>query len=105
MSGARRPGRPRRRFSLRSDAGPRYWREAMPLSVGLLGLPGLTARHSLSYFEGVPPLGLAYIAAATRQAGHRPVVFDALGEGVDRYSVFPTSMGDLLVQGLPLDEI
>ena len=77
----------------------------MPLTVGLLGLPGLTARHSLSYFEGVPPLGLAYIAAAVRQAGHRPVVVDALGEGVDRYSVFPTSMGDLLVQGLPIDDI
>lgn len=77
----------------------------MPLTVGLLGLPGLTARHSLSYFEGVPPLGLAYVAAATRQAGHRPLVFDALGEGVDRYSVFPTAKGDLLLQGLPLDEI
>ena len=77
----------------------------MPLDVGLLNLPGLTARHSLSYFEGVPPLGLAYMAAVARQAGHRPVVFDALGEGVDRYSVFPTSMGDLLVQGFGVDEI
>lgn len=77
----------------------------MPLTVGLLGLPGLTARHSLSYFEGVPPLGLAYVAGAVRQAGHRPVVLDTLGEGVDRYSVFPSAMGDLLVQGLPIEEI
>ena len=77
----------------------------MSLSVGLLNLPGLTARHSLSYFEGVPPLGLAYMAGVARAAGHRPVVFDALGEGVDRYSVFPTSMGDLLVQGFGVEEI
>jgi radical SAM superfamily enzyme YgiQ (UPF0313 family) len=77
----------------------------MPLDVGLLNLPGLTARHSLSYYEGVPPLGPAYMAAVAREAGHRPAVFDALGEGVDRHSVFPTSMGDLLVQGFGVDEI
>jgi radical SAM superfamily enzyme YgiQ (UPF0313 family) len=77
----------------------------MPLKVGLLQLPCLMARGTLSYFEGAPPLGLAYVAAAAREADHDIFVLDALGEGTDRYSFFPSSKGDLLVQGLSTDEI
>jgi len=75
------------------------------MRVGLLHLPCLMARSTLSYYEGAPPLGLAYIAAAVRAAGHTPLVLDALGEGADRWSVFPSRKGDLLVQGLGIDEI
>lgn len=77
----------------------------MALHVGLLTLPVLTAKHSLSYFEGAPPLGLAYVAAATRVAGHRVTVVDALGDGLDRFSPFPSADGELVLQGLPVAEI
>ncbi len=77
----------------------------MALTVGLLHLPCLSARKSLSYFEGAPPLGMAYVAAAARAAGHRPIVVDALGEATQRYALFPSSKGDLVVQGYGIDEI
>ena len=77
----------------------------MALRVGLLNLPCLTARNALSYFEGAPPLGLAYVAGAVRAAGHRPYVLDALGEGVGRHGVFASSRGDLLLQGYGVDAV
>lgn len=77
----------------------------MSLNVGLLHLPCLAARNTLSYFEGAPPLGLAYVAAALRAAGYPPFILDALGEAPERYSVFPSSLGDLTVQGWDVDEI
>lgn len=77
----------------------------MPLNVGLLHLPCLTARKTLSYFEGAPPLGLAYVAAAVRSAGHSISVVDALGEAVGSYSILPCAQGELFVQGLTTKEI
>lgn len=77
----------------------------MSVNVGLLHLPCLAAPNTLSYFEGAPPLGLAYVAGALRAAGQEPFVIDALGEATDRYSAFPCSKGDLVVQGLAIDEI
>src|ERR1035437_9974047 len=77
----------------------------MSLKVGLLQLPCLMAGKTLSYFEGAPPLGLAYLAGAAREAGYTPFVLDALGEGTHRHSLFSSSKGDLLVQGLSIDEI
>src|SRR5262245_1160558 len=77
----------------------------MSLQVGLLNPPCLMARKTLSYFEGALPLGLAYVAGALRQAGRQPFILDALGEAVDRYSIFPSSKGDLLLQGYGVDEI
>ncbi len=77
----------------------------MALTVGILTLPVLTAKNSLSYFEGAPPLGPAYVAAAARAAGHRVVVLDALGEALDRFSPFPSTAGELVLQGYPVDEI
>jgi len=77
----------------------------MRLSVGLLNLPCLVARKSLSFFEGAPPLGLAYLAGSLREAGYHPFVLDALGEGAKRYSTFPCSKGELLLQGYGVDEI
>lgn len=77
----------------------------MSLVVGLLNLPCLMARRSLSYFEGAPPLGLAYVAAAARAAGHDVRVVDALGEAVDHYTPFSCSEGGLLIQGYTIDQI
>ena len=77
----------------------------MSVQAGLLNLPCLMARKTLSYFEGAPPLGLAYVAGTLRHAGRQPFILDALGEAVDRYSIFPSSKGDLLLQGYGVDEI
>jgi radical SAM superfamily enzyme YgiQ (UPF0313 family) len=50
-----------------------------------------------------PPLGLAYVAAALEQAGHRLAVIDALGEAPDHEheAAFP----GLVAYGLSIDEI
>lgn len=77
----------------------------MSVNVGLLHLPCLAAPKTLSYFEGAPPLGLAYVAAALRAAGYPPFVLDALGEATDQYSSFPCEKGDLIVQGYGVDAI
>jgi radical SAM superfamily enzyme YgiQ (UPF0313 family) len=77
----------------------------MAVNVGLLHLPCLAAPKTLSYFEGAPPLGLAYVAAALRAAGYPPFVLDALGEAPDHYSAFPCAKGDLIVQGYDIDGI
>lgn len=50
-----------------------------------------------------PPIALAYLAGALRAAGHEPVVLDALGEGIDTYSV--TYTPEALAQGLTNTEI
>ena len=55
--------------------------------------------------SSVPPLGLAYLAAATREAGHDVVVLDATGEALDRFQPRATPVGDVLVQGLTIPEI
>src|SRR5262245_31849222 len=77
----------------------------MSLNVGLLHLPCLAAPNTLSYFEGAPPLGLAYVAAALRAAGYQPVILDALGEAPEQRSTFRCSKGDLIVQGYGIDAI
>ena len=77
----------------------------MPVNVGLLHLPCLAAPNTLSYFEGAPPLGLAYVAAALRAAGYPPFILDALGEAPWHRSTFPCSRGDLIVQGYGVDAI
>ncbi len=77
----------------------------MSVNVGLLHLPCLTAPNTLSYFEGAPPLGLAYVAAALRSAGYPPFILDALGEATEQQSTFRCSKGDLIVQGFDIDAI
>src|SRR5262245_40527231 len=77
----------------------------MSVNVGLLHLPCLTAPNTLSYFEGAPPLGLAYVAAALRVAGYPPIILDALGEATEQHSTFRCSRGSLIVQGYGIDAI
>lgn len=49
-----------------------------------------------------PPLGLAYVAACLREAGHTVRVVDGLGEGFRRHSLFRENA---YLCGLPIDEI
>lgn len=84
------------------DAVPR---SAAPRSICLVKPPTLTAPRSLSYFGSVPSLGLAYVAAALRAAGHRVTVIDAPGEAWHATWTFPTAVGPLVAHGLRVDEI
>ena len=51
-----------------------------------------------------PPLGLAYIAAAVREAGFAYHVIDAVGEALDDIARYP-DRNDMMVQGLSTEEI
>jgi radical SAM superfamily enzyme YgiQ (UPF0313 family) len=76
----------------------------MSLSVCLTRTPTLFAPKSLSFYESVPPIGLAYIAAAARAEGHRVQVVDPPGDGIDRFSTFGTDVAQLAMHGLTVAE-
>lgn len=80
-------------------------RAAVPRTVCLIKPPTVVAPRSLSYFGSVPSLGLAYVAAALRGAGHRVSVIDAPGEAWERHWDLPTSIGTLRGQGLRPEQI
>lgn len=84
------------------DAVPRT---VVPRTVALVKPPTLTAPRSLSYFGSVASLGLAYVAAALREAGHRVSVIDAPGEAWASTWTFPTTVGPLVAHGLRPHEI
>ena len=60
---------------------------------------------SLSWYGPVPPIGLAYIAATLRDAGHDVTVIDSAGEAIEQFHDFPTPVGLLRRVGLSLEEI
>lgn len=76
-----------------------------PRTIALVKPPTLTAPASLSYFGSVPSLGLAYVAAALREAGHRVTVIDAPGEAWHATWAYPTAVGSLTAQGLRPEQI
>lgn len=51
----------------------------------------------------IPPIGLAYVAAALERAGHQVVLIDALGEAPDQR--LPAAHPGLVAYGLTIDEI
>ncbi len=67
--------------------------------------PVVTAPWSLSYYGAVPDLGLAYVAAAVRKAGHDVTVIDAPGLALEQLRPLETDMGRLAVQGLSTSQI
>lgn len=74
------------------------------MKVVLLNPPGLKPLKGLQMHTPNLPIGLAYVAAALRQAGHEVQVLDAVGEAPDRISR-ATFRRDLLVQGLSPAEL
>ena len=77
----------------------------MALDVCLIHLPTLLAPRSVAYFGTVLPLGLAYVAAAAREAGHRVAVVDAPGAAPDQIIPFDTAVGRLALRGLRVADI
>ena len=72
--------------------------------ITLINPPGLKTFSGLQMHTPNPPLGLAYIAAAVKEAGFRYRVIDGTGEALDAVSPYP-DRGDFMVQGLSLDEL
>ena len=80
-------------------------RTSQHLNVCLIKIPTFEAPQSLSYFNSVPNLGLAYIAGAVREAGHNIQIIDGPGEAITKYTYFTTQNGKLWAHGLTKEEI
>lgn len=72
--------------------------------ITLINPPGIKTFSGLQMHTPNPPLGLAYISAALREAGFAHHVIDGTGEALDAVSPYP-DRADFMVQGLTLDEI
>jgi anaerobic magnesium-protoporphyrin IX monomethyl ester cyclase len=70
--------------------------------VTLIRPPTLQARWGHAT-PTCPPLGLAYVAAALRDAGHEVRIVDAVGEAVSRMG--PAEDERLLVHGLSIEDV
>jgi len=77
------------------------------LRVALVRPPIVQLPKSLSSFGAIPPIGLAYVAAAVQAEGHGLQVIDAAGEALDatRELPGPPRLGSLEMQGLSPEEI
>ncbi len=73
------------------------------MKVVLINPPTFATATTLAQ-ESVPPLGLAYVAAATRAAGHEVVVVDAVGSALGQHRLYRPIPGTLLT-GLSVPEI
>jgi radical SAM superfamily enzyme YgiQ (UPF0313 family) len=76
-----------------------------PAKITLVRPPILQLPQSLSAFGAILPIGLAYVAAALRDAGHDIRVIDAPGEALDRFASFSSPIGPLQLNGLTAEEI
>jgi anaerobic magnesium-protoporphyrin IX monomethyl ester cyclase len=72
--------------------------------ITLINPPGLKSFSGLQMHTPNPPIGLAYVAAAVRDAGYRYAVIDGTGLALDSVHPYP-NRADLLMQGLSIDEI
>ncbi|MEE2751900.1 MAG: radical SAM protein [Myxococcota bacterium] len=77
------------------------------MHVGLIRPPIVHLPKSLSSFGAIPPIGLAYVAAALEEAGHLVEVVDGAGESLDSVHPLPgpERLGNLEIQGLSVEAI
>lgn len=61
--------------------------------------------QSLSWYGPVPPIGIAYVAAVVRSAGHVVDVIDSVGDAIEQQADFETPVGTLRRIGLSNEEI
>jgi len=71
--------------------------------IALVNPPGIKTFSGLQMHTPNPPLGLAYVAAALREAGFAYRVIDATGAALDAVSPYPDRT-DFMMQGLTVDE-
>lgn len=79
--------------------------DAIGLHVDLIRPPMVVPDSTLSTHGPTPPTGLAYIAAAIRDAGHDVHVVDAPGEDVLRYEIDHVPHGIVHRVGLSVPDI
>ena len=72
--------------------------------IVLINAPGLKSFSGLQMHTPNPPLGLAYIAGAVKDAGYAYTVIDGTGEALDSISPYPLR-NDFMIQGLSFDQI
>src|SRR4051794_29573639 len=70
--------------------------------VALVNPPGLKSFSGLQMHTPNPPLGLAYVAAAIKEAGIPYLVIDGTGEALDAVSPYPLRT-DFMIQGLAFE--
>jgi radical SAM superfamily enzyme YgiQ (UPF0313 family) len=58
----------------------------------------------VSASSAIPPIGLAYVAASLREAGHEVRIIDTTGEALDRYTAIDDA-GLLLRRGISDEDI
>src|SRR5262245_17861093 len=93
---------------LRNTESPVRDPHGVPMAAARITLirpPILQAPVSYSSYGAIPPIGLAYIAAVLRDAGHHVTVLDACGEAIDRFTSVPSPVGTLQLNGLTVDEL
>src|SRR5438477_3423986 len=71
--------------------------------IALVNPPGIKTFSGLQMHTPNPPLGLAYVAAALREAGFVYQVIDATGAALDAVSPYP-DRSDFMMQGLTVEE-
>lgn len=91
--------------SLLAARPPRPDGARRPARVALIRPPLLQLPRTLSYFGAIPPVGLAYVAAVLRGAGHAVFTVDAPGEALDRVRSVSSPVGPLHMSGLGPEEI
>lgn len=79
-------------------------RDVAPIRIALLRPPWVTLLNS-GYLMPTPPVGLGYIAAVLRDAGHQVQVVDAPAEAMDRAQEFAIGAGTIRRIGLPPQEV
>ena len=72
--------------------------------ITLINSPGLKSFSGLQMHTPNPPLGLAYIAGAIKDAGISYTVIDGTGEALDAISPYPLR-NDFMIQGLSFEQI
>src|SRR5215475_1899954 len=72
--------------------------------ITLINPPGLKSFSGLQMHTPNPPLGLAYIAGALKDAALPFTVIDGTGEALDAISPYPRRT-DFMIQGLCFEEI
>src|SRR5688572_30796168 len=73
--------------------------------VTLIKPPTVVNMSSLSFHNSLPPLGLAYISAVAKAAGHKVQVIDAPGEDIETYHPMRHGSVQLYTHGLSLPQI